>query len=251
MRPYLQLVRRKENSVYRLFSYVTPVIMFSILFNAPKFFELKLVDSTFYCHDAAKDKTNKTGCIPLLEISPTDLRNNKNYILWYLNVANLMVISIIPGLLLSFFNYRIYSSSKERHQKRIKVFSRGDQQNGNDTKMDGEIKQRIVLFAIVIMFFICYLLRIALNVAELVDTEMKQEQWNKGCPGIRFWGLIALPISGVMLQINSCADFFIYCIFDQLFKDTLSLYIPSQCRSNNHLGASLSDDEKIEMKNAI
>ena len=251
VRPYLQLVRRKKNSLRRLFSYVTPVILFSILFNAPKFFELKLVDRIVECHDTTKNQAKKTECIPILEISPTDLRNDKAYILWYLNVANLMVTSIIPGLLLSFFNYRIYSASRERHQKRAKVFSRGDQQSGNDTKVDGEIKQRFVLFAIVVMFFICHLLRIALNVAELVDTEMKQEQWNKGCPGIRFWGMIAVPISGVMLQINSCADFFIYCIYDKLFKDTLSSYIPSRLRSNDHLTASSSVEEKIEMKNAI
>ena len=254
VRPYLQLVRRKKNNIYRLLLYITPVITFSILFYSPKFLELKLVDNVLECSQGNSNKTSIANWKPIFHICPTDLRNNKVYILWYLNVFNLIVTSIIPGVLLTFYNFRIYSACKERNLKRANVFSKVSQGgvdvfSNNDTKGD-DMRQSFVLFAIVGMFFICHSLRIALNIAELVGYEMKQEQWINGCPGIRFWGLIALPISGLMLLINSSTDFFIYCIYDPIFRNILNSYVPTKRRSN-YVPGVVTMEEKIEMKNMI
>ena len=82
----------------------------------------------------------------------------------------------------------------------------------------------------------------------MVDSDFKQEQWKKGCPGIGFWGMIALPISGLMLQINSSTDFFIYCIYDNLFKDVLYSQFPTlRRRELNNIEIEAKRDE-IEMK---
>ena len=129
------------------------------------------------------------------------------------------------------------------------VFSKSLINSTNDGKGD-EVKQRFVLFAIVAMFFICHALRITLNIAEMVDSDFKQEQWKKGCPGIGFWGMIALPISGLMLQINSSTDFFIYCIYDNLFKEVLYSHFPTPRRRRtdlNNIEIEAKQDE-IEMK---
>ena len=246
VRPYLQLTRQKTKNFPQLLLYIGPIFACSVLFNLPKYFELKIENTATLCPEITPDETIKISCTRLSNIFPTELRNNRFYVLWYVNVSNLIVTSIIPGVLLTFFNYKIYSACKVRQQKRATMLTQSIQYD-SDAKSGDNVKQRFVLFAIVAMFFMCHLLRVVLNIAETVDSEIKEEQWKKGCPGIGFWGMIVLPISGFMLQVNSSANFFIYCIYDHLFNDILCSYIPTK-RRQNMLGVNVMVNENIKME---
>ena len=46
----------------------------------------------------------------------TDLRLNYHYVLWYSNVARLIITGIVPVASLSYLNYRIYAQIKKRGQ---------------------------------------------------------------------------------------------------------------------------------------
>ena len=81
------------------------------------------------------------------------------------------------------------------------------------------------------MFVVCHSLRVVLNMEEIVNLDFNKQQRKAGCPGVGFWGALSLPVSGLLLQLNSSTNFFIYCIFDNIFKDILISQLPRRISS--------------------
>lgn len=97
----------------RVLAYMLPTIAFGILLNFPKFFELfaaRVIVGTEKIWKADVDGIetyeiiNKTR----LEIRPTELRLNDDYVLYYVNWTMFFVTGIFPFLSLVFLNSRIY-----------------------------------------------------------------------------------------------------------------------------------------------
>ena len=121
VKPFLQRDRQSADKCNRLLWYVIPVITFSIIFYIPKFFDLQLAENIL-CRNLKQTKeTTKPNCSTKFTVIPTDIRINEDYILWYINIANLIVTVIIPGVLLTFFNYNIHVACKERRKKKTTV----------------------------------------------------------------------------------------------------------------------------------
>ena len=230
--------QNQGNDGQRLFLYVTSVITLSFVYCIPKFFELKVESSNN--NNTLRDNVtlNDSGTLDndtlsykydLFEIRPTKLRQNPNYILWYINISNLVVTGIIPALLLSFLNFNIYKSLRQwRQRKPIMVTAENVTRTGIETGHNR--KQTSVLFSIVLMDFVCNALRVILNIEELLDiggksyTQLVEEE----CGGNNFWAVLTMPISMLLLEINAGSNFFIYCVFDVKFTDRLK----TKCSTN-------------------
>ena len=230
--------QNQGNDGQRLFLYVTSVITLSSVYCIPKFFELKVESSnnnnTLRDHVTLNDlRTLDNDTLSykydLFEIRPTELRQNPNYILWYINISNLVVTGIMPALLLSFLNFNIYKSLRQwRQRKPIMDTTANVTRTGMETGHDR--KQTSVLFTIVAMDFVCNSLRVILNIEELLDiggktyTQLMEEK----CGGNNFWAVLTIPISMLLLEINASSNFFIYCVFDVKFTDLLK----TKCSTN-------------------
>ena len=197
---------------------------------------------------------------------PSEMMSNRNYVLWYKNVANLIITGTLPFFLLAFFNYKIYMTTKSAIQTRGELFlsvectnantshktkltsnkngpshcplskcnssvmGEGDDpirsqiNHGKDQKSE-EQSQATVLLGIVITFFICHVLRIVLNVEEIVSfeelTRIQEEANNNNeiCSGVQLWTMLTNDVSHLLLQLNSSITFFIYLYFSTQFKD--------------------------------
>ena len=227
------MYRNQENrNCRRLIIYIFSVVTFSICYCLPKFFELKV--EALSCVDEAKNSQmlhNETlDCSSLkLEWRPTQIRENPIYILWYINISNLAVTCFIPFILLSFFNYKIYTSLKQRYLRRASMVSVAESSNRQK-----EIKHTFVLFAIVAMFVICHILRVILNVEELGKNLGKSYEQRLEEECANFWAVIVMPISTILLQINSSSNFFIYCFFDDMYRELLkSSFLKIPCNTVN------------------
>ena len=88
------------------------------------------------------------------------------------------------------------------------------------SKRAKELQLSFALFAVVICFVICNLLRILLNIDELVIFKMAQASEQNGCLGFQYWSLFAVSISKFLLALNSSGNFFIYCITSSEFRKT-------------------------------
>ena len=212
--------RNQENSIcQRLIIYIFSVVTFSICYCLPKFFELKV--EAVGCvkgenNSKALHNENLNCTFLTLEWWPTQIRENPIYILWYINISNLAVTCFIPFVLLSFFNYKIYTSLKQRFLRRASSVSMYECNNRQK-----EIRHTFVLFAIVFMFVVCHILRVILNIEELGKNLGKsyEERLEEECAN--FWAVVVMPISTILLQINSSSNFFIYCFFDDMYRELL------------------------------
>jgi len=218
----------------RLFIYIAPVTFISFLYYLPKFFDLyidqipKCTNETININETISDESLKldnhnSDCETSYEIRPTDLRLQHQYIVWYLNVSNLLVTCVIPIGLLIFMNCRIATSLNEYRQRRPCGNSKPNESISDKTKnskANKDIKQTFMLFSIVILFVICHSLRIIMNIAEFLKFQ-KGEDGTK-CKGqIRLWEQICMPLSEFLLLFNSSANFFVYMLFDKAFQKIL------------------------------
>ena len=218
-KPIHQRARHNTNTYCRLALYCSLIITFSILYYIPRFFDLEL--EKLPCESSEAGGMN-FNCSEQYDIIPTKIRQNPNYILWYINVSNLMVTGVIPGVLLGFFNYKISKSLKKSNLTRASMVSRQrsttvKQQHKNNS----DHGRTLVLFAIVILFFVCHALRIVLNIEEVANLASESDSKIETCPILRFWAVVLIPVSNLLIQVNASANFFIYCFCDRVFKEVL------------------------------
>ena len=83
------------------------------------------------------------------------------------------------------------------------------------------VQQKRILFVIEILFVLSHVLRITLNIEEFITLEDSNKAKDNGCIWIIFWTYLAAPISHILLLINSSVNLFIYCYFNQSFRDVL------------------------------
>jgi hypothetical protein len=156
------------------------------------------------------------------QIAATELRLDHDYVLWYSNVARLIVTGVIPFGSLAYLNYRIYTVVRRRRRmtNRPCVTSAA-----SAAQKAEETRQAIVLFVIVILFVCCHALRILLNINELVTLEVVRASIKNGCFGVPFWALIGAAVSHFLITFNSSVNFFIYCFMSTIFRRILIRYI--------------------------
>lgn len=142
-----QAINSPEACKRRLLKYVVPVVLISTFINIPKFFESEvkrgqqyyLANGFFFedelfcnetmvqenlkylCQETYVDQSKMTeedwvkisnGGSSYNELFPhkifvTELRQSKEYVIYYTNWTRLILISIIPTVLLIYFNYKV------------------------------------------------------------------------------------------------------------------------------------------------
>ena len=244
-------------------------------------------------NDSAIKVSNFTDAIsPKMEpqmmycLQPSDIMFNRNYVLWYKNVANLIITGTIPFFLLAFFNYKIYLTTRAALQTREELFLAVESSTTNPashkttvtTNINGttphcnfnrsslfnrieegenkeqkneEHSQATVLLGIVIAFFICHVLRIVLNVEEIVTFEElnrvreEADEFDEICSGVQLWTMLTNDVSHLLLQLNSSITFFIYIYFSTQFQEASKSMFIQMARYLHlyHLDSGIGADE--------
>ena len=190
---------------------------------------------------------NNTNCTNR-RILIADIRKDENYVLWYINIANFIVTCAVPFTALTYLNCRIYNKLKQHIYRKA---SRQTTQHKGDTAK--ELRQAIVLFVIVILFLTCHVPRVVLNIVEFVSLEERLQKTQHGCPPLRFWVLVAYPISHFLLKLNASVNFFVYAIFDARFRKVIRSKLDRQQKSSCLSNTTIVDgfnlgNEHLEMK---
>ena len=220
--------------------YLIPVMFFSLLFNVPKLFEIRLgvLIRPLY------QNGTRTGSRNLTMAEPTDLRMNEAYVIAWVNVAKLIVHGIIPFASLSFFNHRIYrvirrkqlttcQSTKMRPTSGTQESTSMEQdtiknkENSATQRKAFEKKQAFVLLSIVCMHLICHIPRFLINLHEFFSLDILRKgvaplKYGKlNCESFPIWALAITSVSHCLLTLNSSSNLFIYCFTCSTFRDAL------------------------------
>lgn len=251
-------------------SYLLPVVIFSAVFNIPKFLEVELVVKgalESMTVTVFNETTNQTEEIErLVEVnrtmaSPTTLRLDYTYVVLYVNSARLLVQGVIPFLCLSVLNYRIYWVMKRRRQLinrpsntiRNNGCASGNSSNGTTTSQQrkaNEAQQAVVLFIIVLLFFLCHTPRFVLNVHEFLTLDALRRSIENGCNDVSVWALSGASVSHFLMTLNSSVNFFIYaftsCTFRGVLKKCVLSFLPKSWRSRGSVTSDDEEDDRVE-----
>ena len=94
----------------RLFKYLVPVILLSVGVNIPKFFESSVDQQLQFPNGtvASPNFTDVNASLKMVSvISPTKLRSDPYYVIYYSNWTRLITMGLIPTVLLIYFNYKV------------------------------------------------------------------------------------------------------------------------------------------------
>lgn len=232
-RPQINPLATTQVSWTKVLKFVGPVVLFSTIFKFPSFleFEVESTQSIFvnksivvrgpwtWSHSSTDNTYNISKRIVV-----TDMRIDDLYILLYVNIANTLVTGLVPLALLAYFNFRIYRGLIYFRRRRSTIRGIRNNKNTTNSQIRDDKTQEIILFAIVLIFLLCHILRISLNIEELIliNDKTRMEQIRQGCDGVRYWALLAMPMSEILLRLNSSVNFFIYCAFNKSFRSVIS-----------------------------
>jgi len=129
--------------------------------------------------------------------SPTQLRENKDYIDIYVNWMYLVFMYIIPFSCLAILNLLTFLEIRRASQRRARLSSQEQKEHNLAT----------MFLVVVLVFFICNALPLVNNIMEAVG-------------GLSFAdipdGLLA--VANLFVTINSSINFLIYCLFGNKFR---------------------------------
>ncbi|KAG5680361.1 hypothetical protein PVAND_009870 [Polypedilum vanderplanki] len=159
------------------------IVIFSIVYNSLKFFEIQLVQGEdsmfgeFYCPRASS------------------LRRNHYYIHVYIHWMYLIVINVIPLSAITFFNLQIFMRVKTVNKMRYQL-----------TKREmADIKLTSMLFAVVAVFLICNFPAVLINIYESF------------LPNIMIDDRL-VKISNFLIATSSSVNFIIYVVLVKKFR---------------------------------
>ncbi|KAF6205267.1 hypothetical protein GE061_019436 [Apolygus lucorum] len=162
--------------------YVILVIIFSVAYNLSRFWEVNIVEA----FDPAMNMT-------VYSPEPTEMRKNPQYISIYINWLYLFFIYFFPFTCLAILNTAIYRQVRKANRERQKL----------SRLQKKEIGLATMLLCVVIVFFLCNILALVVNILEsfycIIFDQMVQ-------------------MNNLLVTINSSVNFVIYVIFGEKFK---------------------------------
>lgn len=177
----LPLKARYLCTYFRAKIYVACIGLLALFYNIPRFWEVTW-QTTFY-PDLELNITN---------VASTELRENPTYINVYITWLYLVVMYIVPFSCLALFNLLIYHEVRRANSERASL-----------TRLQKkEIGLATMLMVVVVVFFVCNLLALVVNILEVLNIN-----------------IMALNnTSNLLVTFNSSVNLVIYCIFGEKFK---------------------------------
>ncbi|XP_023335988.1 G-protein coupled receptor daf-37 [Eurytemora carolleeae] len=191
----------------RLLLYVSPVVLISILLNISKYFETRIVNR--------QQENIDSGDTTMIDMELTELFRDPNYIKYYSFYTRLIATGIIPVVFLTFFNIKIYQG--------IKGVRTRMEQNGVGSRRQqeaiSELNLAIVLVCVVVVFLICHIPRILLNMFDVLHiNDILRCEGKYESPA---WFKCMAGFNHLLLILNSSCNFIIYCSLNQNVKEYL------------------------------
>ena len=132
------------------------------------------------------------------------------YSFYYLGIAKLFVLGILPLGSLIYLNIKIYQGVKFPPV----LLQQGNRRNKQ--KLEQDLAK--VLITIVTIFIVCHLFRVIIEVDNMIGSEMAELCYKAGKPAFRLWTIIVDPLSEVMMIFNSSINMVVYCCLNANFR---------------------------------
>ncbi|VDK42482.1 unnamed protein product [Anisakis simplex] len=178
--------------------FIISLLVFSLLFNTTRFFEVRVVNNCF--------RRNINAYIPVL--SPSDLRLNATYRLIFFGWAYTILMFIVPFSILIILNSQVLFAVRRSNR----LHNRGSQDEGTKRADRKERQTSIMLVAIVLVFLSCNTLAFVVNILE-----------NVGYENEIYVSLVTY--NNFLVIVNASCNIAIYMLFSDKYRLLLRHYL--------------------------
>ena len=201
-------------------TFVLPAIILAIMINIPKFFEMKLT---------TMNRTNENNeTLKEYEFELTPLKLDPMYTKYYTHWVRLICTGVVPFLFLLVINITTIISIRKSKKTAVMILALGTlpatvrDQLAHKEKMKSRSSKNLVLTltTIVILYLICNIPRLLLNVFDHVSSTLIDIDFCRCRLNPEIVELF-IVISHLMLVINSSSNFLIYFSLSRSFKNIL------------------------------
>lgn len=187
--PYKAVVMCNMAAVHRG---VLVVVCFSVLYNAPRYFEVHIEQHLNLA-------TNET----LYSFNRTAFGASKLYGVVYFHALYYVFSFVLPLLLLSALNTRLTLSYRALQRKRRRMTS-VRRRESHDSSIT------LVMIVIVVVFMLCN-----------APARIVQIMWGYSLQRCMTFKFLATQVSSVLEVLNSSTNFIVYCVCRRQFRDIL------------------------------
>ena len=184
--------------------HVILVVLFSIAYNIPRFFEYVILEVP----DGMDP--NKT----VMALIPSPMEENKIYQVVYKNILYFVVMFLVPLVTLIILNYKLIKALRKTKKKRAQLLHTSD----SSSRSEDDIT--LVLIVVVLVFVVC---QTPALVTQVLLSLLNRNQ--RLCPNAYFF---YERFSDLMVVANSSLNFLIYCFCSKKFRQILVLLVCKQ-----------------------
>ncbi|CAH1799914.1 unnamed protein product [Owenia fusiformis] len=180
---------------FRVRLQITAVVLFSILYNVPRFFDFYVI---------GYESNNKT--MPLI------LGYDKTYNIAYRTISYILVMYTVPLLTLAILNTKLIIELKKAAKERVRISTCSRSMRRNEQVAGHQHDVTLILIVVVIVFIVCQ-----------TPCFVNQFLWlfrdPPRCGEVHYY---YTRTSDMLAILNSSVNFFVYCLFGKKFRQTLA-----------------------------
>ena len=226
-------VLEMESPWVLLFTNTGSIVLASFAVNISTFWELQIQDNyrTISYPDSNSSMQrllSESGPNYInMAINLSSYRYSHRGVYRYLAFFQILLKTIIPILLLIYFNSTIYRALQKLYQKKRRMEFTQKPLLTNESHSEVYLKTKrnisslIVLLSIVCLFVLCHALCPVHIISDIISHVNEQEASKLGCTGVKYWRLIVTTLSNFSIVVNASVNLFIYCIVNEKFKAIL------------------------------
>jgi len=194
---------------YNGFLYVCPIILFSLIYNIPKFFEVRTRCSITVASINGSSMAHWVSDKYIWDKS--EVRSETKYMTYI--TANCIVMGLLPMLFLTILNWLIFRAISRARALHASLMS------GNAHRRDSTMAT--VLTSIVIIFVVCHTPKAALNIYEVWTAIFMSASPVEEDPKVILLLDILTNISHLLIVTNSSVNIIVYALKDFKFRQVL------------------------------
>ena len=185
-------------SIYHARRHVVGVTIFCIVYNLPRFFEYKVINTQ-----------NTKGNDALVAV-PSPMGANIYYQIIYSNILYFLVMFLVPLVTLVILNYKLVTALRKTKKKRAQLLS-SSSEGSSHSRSEDDIT--LILIVVVLVFVIC---QTPALITQSLFSFLSNDK--RICPKAFFY---YERISDLMVVANSSMNFIIYCFCSRKFRQIL------------------------------
>ncbi len=122
--------------------------------------------------------------------------------------------------------------------------------NVNERRRRFEDNLAAIFMGFALVFLLCHLPRLLLNIHELLTIKYALECTRRGQQGFSLWSLVLISVSHVLLVLNSSINILIYCLLSSKFREECAALVRRMSRraasaaptANNHTNTTATPE---------